>query len=524
MKGKTKWRKLIVVFVALSLVMMFIQPQLLADTTDGTYTISWSQEKLPGFNVAYQSSAKAGERAKIYITHYREFAFNSVTVNGQEITEYTNDGSSVNNSDYNEGIIVEFVMPAEDVEFTINATLPVYKITLNKSEHGTAVLDKNTFYPDDEIKLTVKPDEGYEVESIIVGCTDFNGYYTEEDMLYYFEDVDTNEYPIYTGYGDTTVNVSFKKSASPSLTGGIAHVQDIGNKPATTDDSTGILSLGTTGQSKRLESILIDFANPTSYSGALEYRVHVQNIGWMPWTGAGNPVGTSGKALRLEGIEMRLTGELAKHYSVEYCAHIQDYGDAQGWVRDGALAGTTGESKRIEQIKVRIVPIDSDNTTSVNYRVHVQDYGWESKWAANGAMSGTQGQSKRLEGIEIHLGGCQYSGGIRYKTHIQNIGWENTWTQDGEMSGTQGQSLRLEAIKIELYGEMASHYDVYYRVHAQDIGWMSWASNGASAGTAGRSARLEGIQIVLVPKGAAAPGATYQGITAVDSRAFIEGF
>ena len=92
------------------------------------------------------------------------------------------------------------------------------------------------------------------------------------------------------------------------------------------------------------------------------------------------------------------------------------------------------------------------------------------------------------------------------------------------MSGTQGKALRLEAIQIELYGDMAAHYDIYYRVHAQDIGWMSWASNGAEAGTAARSARLEGIQIVLVPKGSAAPGKTYQGITAVDSRAFVNGF
>ncbi len=326
------------------------------------------------------------------------------------------------------------------------------------------------------------------------------------------------------GWGIALDNVVIKGvQISPKLTGGIAHVQDIGNKPATVD-SNGVLTLGTTGQSKRLESILIDFVNESRFSGNLEYRVHVQDIGWMDWTGAGNPAGTSGQAKRLEAIEIRLTGDLAKYYSVEYCAHIQDYGDAQGWVRDGALAGTTGESKRIEQIKVRIVKRDSGASTSVNYRVHVQDYGWESKWVANGVMSGTSGQSKRLEGIEIHLAGCQYSGGIRYKTHIQNIGWESTWTQDGEMSGTQGQSLRLEAIQIELYGEMASHYDVYYRVHAQDIGWMSWARNGASAGTAGRSARLEGIQIVLVPKGGAAPAATYQGIKADVTQSFIEGF
>ena len=92
------------------------------------------------------------------------------------------------------------------------------------------------------------------------------------------------------------------------------------------------------------------------------------------------------------------------------------------------------------------------------------------------------------------------------------------------MSGTQGQAKRLEGISIELYGEVAEYYDIYYRVHAQDIGWMGWAKNGEYAGTAGRSARLEGIQIVLVPKGGAAPGATYNSITAATDKAFIEGF
>ncbi len=63
------------------------------------------------------------------------------------------------------------------------------------------------------------------------------------------------------------------------------------------------------------------------------------------------------------------------------------------------------------------------------------------------------------------------------------------------------------------------------RVHVQDYGWdKSYATNGAMLGTSGESKRLEGIQIVLVPKDEPAPGATYEGITAVTEKAFIEGF
>ena len=309
---------------------------------------------------------------------------------------------------------------------------------------------------------------------------------------------------------------------TPKLTTGIAHVQDIGDVSVVAD-SDGVLTIGTTGMGKRLEQITINFENNTPYSGTLQYRVHVQNIGWMEWTDAGQKCGTEGQSLRIEAIEIRFTGELADYYSVEYCVHIQDYGDMQGWVKDGALAGTTGESKRIEELKIRIVPKNSGSSMSVKYRVHVQDYGWEKSYATNGAMSGTSGESKRLEGIELFLSGTQYSGGIKYKTHVQDYGWQG-WSYDGEMSGTQGEAKRLEGICIELYGEIADYYDIYYRVHAQDIGWMAWAKNGECAGTAGRSARLEGIQIVLVPKGEPAPGATYEGITAVTDKAFVEGF
>ena len=309
----------------------------------------------------------------------------------------------------------------------------------------------------------------------------------------------------------------------PVITSGIAHVQDKGNVTSYADEF-GFLTLGTIGEGKRLESITINFNNPTPYSGTLQYRVHVQDIGWMDWVDAGKPAGTTGQGKRIEAIEMRLTGELANYYSVEYSVHIQDYGYNQGWVHDGALAGTTGESKRIEEITLWIAPIGLDSYTLVKYRVHVQDYGWEKEYAYDGEMSGTSGESKRLEGIEICLEGLEYSGGIKYKTHVQDYGWESSWSYNGEMSGTQGEAKRLEGICIELYGEIANYYDVYYRVHAQDIGWLSWACNGDPAGTAGRSARLEGIQIVLVPKGDPVPGQTYMGITSISPYCFVEGF
>lgn len=234
--------------------------------------------------------------------------------------------------------------------------------------------------------------------------------------------------------------------------------------------------------------------------------------------------GTSGESKRLEAIQIRLTGEMANYYDVYYRVHAQSYGWL-GWAKNGASAGTAGYAKRLEGIEIRLVkkgaaaPGSSINSfkqagadAGVNYRTHVQSFGWQA-WKSNGAMSGTSGKAKRLEGIEIKACNLGISGDIQYRTHIQSYGWEKEWKQNGQMSGTSGERKRLEAIQIQLTGELAKQYDVYYRVHAQSYGWLGWARNGENAGTAGYAKRLEGIEICLVEKGKPAPGST--------SRAYI---
>ena len=146
-------------------------------------------------------------------------------------------------------------------------------------------------------------------------------------------------------------------------------------------------------------------------------------------------------------------------------------------------------------------PDTSSNPASnvgVSYRTHVQSIGWQ-PYVSNGAMAGTSGQAKRLEGININVSGNPNLG-IQYTTHVQSYGWL-PWSSNGDMSGTEGEAKRLEAIKIQLTGADKDKYDVYYRVHAQSYGWLGWAMNGAPAGTAGYAKRLEGIQILVVKKG-----------------------
>lgn len=161
----------------------------------------------------------------------------------------------------------------------------------------------------------------------------------------------------------------------------------------------------------------------------------------------------------------------------------------------------------------------SNGEPSITYSVHCEKYGWMSP-VSDGRMAGTSGESKRLEAIGITINsngavdeqGNPLTGGIKYRTHVERIGWQD-WVEssiDGDSisvmidnqkyAGTMGRSLRLEGIEIQLTGNIANYYDVYYRTHVESKGWMSLVCNGAMSGTEGESKRLEGIEIFLVKK------------------------
>ena len=229
------------------------------------------------------------------------------------------------------------------------------------------------------------------------------------------------------------------------------------------------------------------------------YQTHVQTMGWQGWKKDGEMSGTSGQSKRLEGINIKLEN---LNGNVEYQTHVQSIG-WQGWKSNGAMAGTSGQSKRLEAIKIKLSG-EAANQYDIYYRVHAQSYGWLD-WAKNGEAAGSEGYSKRLEGIEIRLvkKGEAAPGStsrpfvckmIKYQTHVQNIGWQSE-KADGEMSGTSGQYLRLEGIKIHLGGSIDG--GIAYATHVQTYGWQSYVSDGQLSGTSGQSKRLEAIRMNL---------------------------
>lgn len=135
--------------------------------------------------------------------------------------------------------------------------------------------------------------------------------------------------------------------------------------------------------------------------------------------------------------QAKITGIVPKP-DIQYKTHIQDIGWTN-WKNTGDIAGTTGEEKRIEAIILQ-----GNNGLDLSYRVHIQDLGW-SNWVGNGQVAGTTGQSRRIEAIEIKSNKI-----LDVQEHIQNVGWMPSSKGTNIKIGTEGKSLRLEAFKINV--------------------------------------------------------------------------
>ncbi len=148
---------------------------------------------------------------------------------------------------------------------------------------------------------------------------------------------------------------------------------------------------------------------------------------------------------------------------------------------------STSQKAMVQQLKPR--------SPSICYQAHVQNIGWQD-FVCDGEVAGTTGQSLRMEAIRIILVNAPRHMSVCYRAHVQNIGWQ-PFVCNGRVAGTTGQSLRMEAIQIVLFN--AHHrFAVCYQAHVQNIGWQPFVCNGRVAGTTGQSLRMEAIRIILV--------------------------
>ena len=126
-----------------------------------------------------------------------------------------------------------------------------------------------------------------------------------------------------------------------------AQIQSVGNV-----NLSGIndCTIGTVGQSKRIEAVAITIENVD-----LKYNVYIQDIGDIIGNIEGEFEGTMYQSKRMEAITI-FVKSILKGYKLQYQVYIKTIG-WQPFKESGQLAGTQGKSLQIEALRIRIVKL-----------------------------------------------------------------------------------------------------------------------------------------------------------------------
>jgi hypothetical protein len=129
--------------------------------------------------------------------------------------------------------------------------------------------------------------------------------------------------------------------------------------------------------------------------------------------------------------------------------------------------------------------------------VHMQGKG--DKRYRDGKLAGTRGQSRRLEGFSISQISKNTGIKLEYMAHIQGKG-DTRWVREDAFLGSRGRGKRVEGLAIKLTGPKARAYDVCYVAHIEGQGDTRTYKNGQFCGTRKRGRRLEGFVVWIVAK------------------------
>ena len=193
------------------------------------------------------------------------------------------------------------------------------------------------------------------------------------------------------------------------------------------------------------------------------------------------------------------------HWVAQYnwrCDYAGSYSFWQ-YSSNGNVPGVNGRCDMNYCFNGSFLNVD-DNKMHIQYEAHVSNIGWMSS-KRDGSTAGTTGQSKSVEDLKVNILNPVEDGSVQINANVSGVGWQGWDTPSASEGGTTGQGRAVEAVRLRLTGSLAKDYDVYYRVHASNIGWMAWAKDGGEAGTTGMSCSLEAVQIKLIKKGASHP-------------------
>lgn len=184
----------------------------------------------------------------------------------------------------------------------------------------------------------------------------------------------------------------------------------------------GNTSGGIVDRKQRLWSVILGGIRPKYDSGVhqdpgerknnlgLSYRVHSENVGWLPAVSDGQTAGTTGHSLRMEAFKITPPDGV----TLDVFAHVQNIGtlgypsikkgasSGTGSSDNDPIIGTVGRSLRVEGFLIRVVSNTNPNLQgkTLRYQAHIENDGWQDI-RKDGEWAGTRGKSKRIEAIRM---------------------------------------------------------------------------------------------------------------------------
>src|SRR5262249_33925184 len=133
----------------------------------------------------------------------------------------------------------------------------------------------------------------------------------------------------------------------------------------------------------------------------IQYRAFVQDRGWLDWQNDGGTAGTTGESRRIEAFEMRI-GQGPPGAKIRYRALVQDIGWEGSYRENGQTSGTMGQGKQIEAIQVGLELPPGTPANYLHIETFVADWGWIG-WVRGFWIAGTVGQSRRMEAFHAYV-------------------------------------------------------------------------------------------------------------------------
>ena len=210
-----------------------------------------------------------------------------------------------------------------------------------------------------------------------------------------------------------------------------------------------------------------------SQKGEVSYQVHVRRQGWLSWKCDGEMAGTTGQNRRIEALRIAPPGK------TNVKIHMKGIGDREYQdITKNTILGTTGEKRRIEAIAIE--GSTKEEELHYAYQVHQKSKGW-TDWKFDGEWAGERGGSLQMEAVRIRIAH------LILEAHVQSEGWLPK-VPDGEITGTTGKSLRLEAFRLDPFEN-----EIRAKAHIQSEGWVDYGiiSKNTVIGTVNEKKRLE---------------------------------